>query len=228
MVESVEKRFLHRGDLFGLEFHEGYVFMAVKSWSLNQYRPYNGVGEISPEGSTDAERLKDDSGDDIIYMDSGQAKVLHVSIGQRPASVRRYTYYPENAKLLHQIPNLTTSSARSGDDYGYVDGSDTPYDKPSDAEEIVVPPGVHLNFVFHNPSQNKSVKPTLNIRMREYNITFLDPDSDRDMIKRIISPGSPMPIYNVGTLNAKENIDETDWDVRPMRQSEVDKLRRGN
>lgn len=226
MVESIESSFMDRGDLFGLEFHEGYVFMAVESWSLNQFRPYTDVGEIAPGDSSSTERLEDKSGDDIIYTESGQKKVLHVGIGQRPASLRRYTYYPENSKLLHQIPNLTSSSARNGDNYGFVDGTDTPYDKPSDAEELVVPPGIHLNFTFFNPNENDSVIPSLNIRMREYNVSFLDPDKNLDQIKRIIAPGSPMPIYDVGTLDSKERLDETDWDIEPLSASDVTELRR--
>jgi hypothetical protein len=226
MVKSIEESFMDRGDLFGLEFHEGYVFLAVESWSLNQFRPYTDIGEVNPSDSSETKRLEDSSGDDIIYTQAGQKKVLHVGIGQRPASLRRYTYFPENAKLLHQVPNLTASSARSGDNYGFVDGTDTPYDEPSDAEELVIPPGIHLNFTFFNPNQNDSVVPSLNIRMREYNVSFLDPKEDIDQIKRVISPGSPMPIYNVGTLDSKERLDETDWDAQPMSPTEVGKLRR--
>lgn len=225
MADPIEDNFMKRGDLFGLEFNEGYVFFSVESWSFAQYRPYDLLDEISAQGDSGQVRLEDSDSRDITYLSPGVPKVLHVSIGQRPVSLRRYTYFPENADLLHQVPNLTNPSARSGDDYGFVDGSDSPYGEPTDADELVIPPGVHLNHVFYNPNQNKPIKPSLNIRMREYKVQVLDPKKDKDQIRRIVSPGSPAPIYSVGTIDTQENISATKWDADPIPADTVEKIR---
>jgi len=226
MADPIEENFMKRGDLFGLEFHEGYAFFSIESWGFNQYRPYTGLDKIGPQSGSGFVRLEDDTGDDITYVPPNTDKVLHVSIGQRPASLRRYTYYPENSNLLHQIPNLTSPSARGGDDYGYVDGNNTPYEDPTDAEELLIPPGVHLNHVLYNPNQNKTVRPVLNIKMREYKITHLDPNKDKNQVKRIVSPGSPAPIYPVGTIGSQENVGATKWDVELASRDDVVDIRR--
>lgn len=227
MADAIEEDFMKRGDLFGLEFHEGYVFFSIESWGFSQYRPYDDLDEISAQSDSGQVRLEDTDSKDITYIKPGTAKVLHLAIGQRPASLRRYTYYPENSELRHQIPNLTNPSARGGDDYGFVDGHDSPFEQPTDASEMVVPPGVHLNHVFYNPNQNKPVKPSLNIRMREYKVQFLHPKQDKDQIRRIISPGSPAPIYPVGTIDSQENLSATKWTIDPVPDDEVRKIRRG-
>lgn len=226
MADPVEENFMKRGDLFGLEFHEGYAFFSIESWGFSQYRPYSELDKIGPRSDSDFVRLENAEGDDITYVPPNTDKVLHVSIGQRPASLRRYTYFPENSNLLHQIPNLTNPSARGGDDYGYVDGNDTPYEEPTDAEELVIPPGIHLNHVFYNPNQDKTVRPVLNIKMREYKVNHLDPQRDKNQIRRIVSPGSPAPIYPVGTINVQENASKTKWDFKPVSKDKVVDIRR--
>jgi len=222
-LQSIEQKFLNTGDLFALRFNQGLVFLEVTGWEQNKYAPYNGVGVIGSQDSSGFQRLEDD-GDDILYMEKRQKKVIHAGIGQSPAVLRRYTNYPEGENRLRSIPNLSTPKA--GEDFGYVDGDESPYNGPTDVEELFVAPGIHLDFDFYNPD-NEAHEPILNIKMREYNIRALDPrrEENRNAIKRIISPGSPIPVSPAGSLDNQADFDlEQFWDTTPITPIQARKL----
>lgn len=208
----ITQKFLDTGDLFGLRFSNGLVFFEVESWEQPKYEPYTGVGSVSSDSTTSFQRLEDGS-DDILYIENSQQKVKHVGIGMYPESIRRFTNYPEAENRLRQIDNLSTPSG--SDNYGFVDGGDSPYSSPTDAEELLIPPGIHLDFAFHNPDPSPH-EVRLNIMMREYNVRPLDPGrpEDANAINLIMNPKSPIPVKPVGS---KDNQDryrlENDWNV---------------
>lgn len=220
---SIDEKFLDRNDVFALEFNRGFVFLQVTGWEQLQYKPYTGVSSINPQSSSGFSRLEDSNDNDILYVNEGDEKVIHAGIGHMPASVRRYTNYPESENRLRTIPNLSAPRPSNGDDYGYVDGDDSPYNNPTDVEELVIPPGVNLDFNFYNPDQNESKQPILNIRMREYNVEILDPREDSNTVKRVLNPGSPMPTYPVGSIDNQKSIGKlrNQWDVSPKSRDEI-------
>jgi hypothetical protein len=214
-LNPIEDKFLNTGDLFAMRFSDGLIFLEVTGWQQNRYSPYNNIEEIPADSSSGFQRLEHD-GDDILFIEKRKQKVSHVGIGHSPSHVRRYTNFPEGEVRLRSIPNLSTP--RSGDDYGYVDGNESPFSNPTEAEELFIPPGVHLDFNFHN-ADTKPAKPILNIKMREYNIRTLKPsnDSDKNAIKRIVSAGSPIPIAPAGGMDRQVDYDLEDfWGVAPM------------
>lgn len=225
----IDEKFLSRRDLFALEFTEGLVFLEVRDWEFLQYRPYDGVDTISAQSSKGETILQDGNGDEIVYMDKGVEKVLHGSIGVYPNTMRMYTRYPEGSKKLGTWPNLNTASSSSGDDYGFISGEDSPYKTPTDELELFVPPGVEISHEFFNP-EDRPREPKLNLRFRKYKINALDWNNDghKKSIKRILSPGSPMPIAPVGTFDNKYSYDLQDtWGVRPMPRSQAFKIVEG-
>lgn len=225
-VESIQSKFLGEGELFGLKFNNGYVFCEVEGWTQTKYDPYAGVGTVGPQSGSGFQRLEHD-GDDILYIERDNSKVKQVSIGQRPAVIRRYSNYPEDQNRLRSINNL--GAPVPGDNYGFIDGEDSPYQQPTEAEELWVTPSQHLNFNFYNPDSvehNVSIK----IALREYNIRTLDPNNnvDRNAIKRIMSPGSPMPVVPAGTKDRQVDFTlRKFWKVDPMPKSEAEKIGRG-
>lgn len=219
----IEEKFLDVGDLFGLRFNEGMVFLEVQGWEQNRYSPYTGVGEVNSQNSSGFQRLEDNS-DDILFVEKRKKKVIHTAIGMSPAHFRRYTNYPEGQNRLRRVPNLSTPT--SGDDFGYVDGNNSPYESPTDVEELFIPPGVHLDFDFYNAGKENQ-EPVLNIKMREYNIRPLNPRSsaDQNAVGRIVSTGSPIPIAPVGGLDNQDNYDlEQHWGVSPISFTEARRI----
>ncbi len=224
MATKITEKFLNHRDLFGIEWQGGVTFHEVLGWESAKYKPYKNLEDI--ESGTDLggrfTRLEDDAGDDILYVEKGDThSVIHAGIGHRPAVLRRYTFYPENQSKTGKFPNLQAPSP--GDEYGYVDGEDSPYEEPTDAQELMMPPGVRASFDFHNPG-NDTHYPVLNIKARVYNVRVLDPQSSEDInqIKRIASPGSPAPIFPVGTTRAKAEFTmDRQWSATPISISQA-------
>lgn len=226
-ASSIDDKFLGSRDMFGVRFSQGLIFLEVEGWEQNRYSPYNEIGDVEGQSSAGFERLEHE-GDDILYIEKSDKKMLHCAIGQSPSHIRRYTNYPEGENRLRSFPNLGTP--RSGDDFGYVDGNDSPYEQPTDVEELWIPPGVHLDFNFYN-ADTQTHEPILNIVAREYNIRPLVPDRDEDarQIRRIVSPGSPMPLVPAGSMDRQVEFDLDDfWEVEPIGFDEARRLGGGN
>jgi len=221
--KSIDEKFLESGDLFVLKYSNGYKFFEVETWKTLKFRPYD-VGTVSAGSTQGFERLTDVNGDDILYVEQGDSVVLHASIGMSPASVRRYTNFPESENRLRTIPNLPNPSARNGDDYGFVDGEDSPFSQPTDAEELFIPPNTHLDFAFHNPSPTRPVSPKLNIKMRGYQVNEIDPSNRRNIVQRAMSPGSPIPVSTVGSSTNQKSLSGKVWDVGPVPESQIQRI----
>jgi len=223
-MEVIEEKFHQSGDIFALRFNGGLVFLEVDNWEQTKYAPHTNVGEAPAGDSSGFTRLEDDDTDDILFVDKKKQKVIHAAVGHSPAVLRRYTNYPESENRLRKLPNI--GAPVPGDDYGYVDGVDTSYQNPTDIEELYIPPGVHLDFNFHN-ADTEPHQPILNIVMRVYDINPIDPrsGSGRQAAKRVVSPGSPMPIANVGSLDSQARYQLQDsWGIKPITENEARSL----
>lgn len=224
-LNTIQEKFLDVGDLFGLEYNEGYVFCEVTGWSQSKFSPHTGVGQVAADSSSGFDRLQDPSGDDILYVEEAEQKVNHVGIGHSPDVIRRYTNFPESEHRLRKIPNLSTPTP--GDDFGYVDGGDSPFNEPTDVEELFVPPGVHLDFAFYN-NDDEQHRVVVNVMMRTYNIRPLDPNnnSDRNAISRIMSPGAPIPVMPVGSTDNQAGYGNLEryWGVSPVNERKARQL----
>lgn len=227
MAKSITEKFLDQRDLFGIEWDTGYTFHEVTGWERVEYQPFEQLEDLDSGSNLSGRwsRLEDGAGDDVFHVPKDDKdKVLHAGIGHRPASIRRYAFYPEDQSRVGKFPNLSAPSPP--DDYGYVDGEDSPYENPTDAQEFILPPGVRASFDFHNPT-NLDHQPVLNILGRVYTVRVLDPEREEDanQIKRIASIGSPMPLYSIGTTRAKAEFDlNNEWDVDTLGLQEARNL----
>lgn len=216
-INDITSKFLGTGDLLALKFNQGYVFLEVSGWEQIKFAPYNEFSQVAPGESTGFSRL-DYEGDDILFTEKRKKKVKHVAIGHSPSIMRRYTNYPEDEVRLRKLENV--GAPNTGDDYGYISGEDSPYQSPTDAEELYIPPGVHLNFNFHNPD-TEAHTPIINVVMRQYTVEALDPSNEQDAnaIRRIMSPGSPIPIAPAGSVDRQINYDLSEfWGVTPVSE----------
>lgn len=223
-VTQISEKFLSTGDLFGIKFNEGYVFCEVTGWEQIKFAPHSAIGSVGSDSASGFDRLKHD-GDDILFTEKRKKKVKHAAIGHSPSVIRRYTNYPEGETRLRKLENIGTPSA--GDDFGYVDGESSPYYSPTDAEELYIPPGNHLDFNFYNPD-NEDHNVVMNILLREYDVRPLKKGRDNNAINRIISPGSPMPIAPAGSADRQVAYDLSEfWGVDVIPNEKVHK-RGGN
>jgi len=225
--KQIEEKFLDSGDLFVLKYNGGYKFFNVEMWEQTAFEPYDNIGTVAGQGNAGFERLEDENGDDILYSDQGSDVVLHVGIGQSPSFVQRYTNYPEGENRLRTLPNLSVPSSRNGDNFGAVDGNDSPYDAPTEAEELFIPPNTNIDFDFYNPS-TEAVAPKLNIVIREYYVNEIDPKKNPDVVRRCMSPGSPVPIAPVGSADNQKGTSRGNWDIDPATRTEITNILNNN
>lgn len=219
---SIDQKFLGQGDLFGIKFSNGYAFFEVVGKQVVQYKPHTATGEVAAGESTTWRRLEEDS-DDILHIENQDNKILHGAIGISPTEIRMYNNYPESENRMGKLPNLSTPTP--GDKYGYIDGRSSPYNEPTDAREFWIPPNVHLDFAFTNPDSSGH-SPILNLKFASYNVKALDPNTHRDSIKRIVTPGSPMPVSPAGTPDYQTEFrgSKTFGNVL-VREQEIESLR---
>lgn len=229
--EGIEEQFLDRNDLFGLHYREGLVFLEVKSKDITKYKPYSGLEDIEADTNLDGgfQRLEEPgTSNDILEVDdTDKDTVIHAAVGHKPWFLRRFTRYPEDSGVMGDITNLQFPRPSDGDTYGYIDGKDSPYDAPSSARELVIPYGPNLSFDFYNPD-NSDHEPILNIKMAQYKVRGLVPtnENDKNMIKRSLSPGTPIPIYIVGTPGNRASFNSDMKNVYGVAPIPEEKLRK--
>lgn len=224
-VSRIEQKFLSQNDLFGIKFNQGLVFLEVEGWEQTKYDPYS-VGTVGPQSGSGFDRLEHE-GDDILYVENDQQKVKHLAMGHRPASVRRYTNYPEDETRLRGLNNI--GAPVPGDNFGFVDGEDSPYEAPTEAEELYVTPGEHLNFNFYNPDTEEH-EVLVKMVIREYNINSLDPNDSSDIaaIRRVLQPGSPMPVVPAGSKDRQISYTlKKFWGVDAISEQRAERIKEG-
>lgn len=226
MAEPIDNKFLDRGDLFGLEFRDGFIFYQVRAFEETHYQPHTQFGDIDADSSySNYQRLDDADGDDILFVPKEDVfKIKHAAIGHKPSFIRRFTNYPEDEVRLRSTPNLGPPT--TGDKFGYIDGYDSPYEQPTDAEELFIPSNNHLNFNFYNPDEDQHA-PTIQVMMRTYKVDPLNPNNkeDKNAIKAIVNPKTPMPLPPAGSLDTQVPFTYmSTYDVRPMTLKEARNL----
>lgn len=218
----IADKFLNTNDLFALRFSQGLVFCEVDGFQQTEYKPFTGIGEVPAQSSSGWTVLEHD-GDEILTVPENEQKVLHVGIGQNSDTIRRYTNYPEAQNRLRKLPNLSSPSPSRGSNFGYVDGDSSPYQEPTDAEEMFIPPGESVDFNFYNPD-DRPQEVALSIKARVYEINTLDPQmsENESAVRRIVKPGSAPPIANVGSFDNQAGFKyQSEWGVDPVGLAEI-------
>jgi len=229
--DRIEERFLDTNDLFALRYREGLMFFEVDNRDVTKYKPYEQLGDIPPEGDlpNGFRQLEDGNNNDILEVDDDDDLVVkHVGIGIHTSFLRAQVRYPEGGQKLYEISNLGSPSIN--DPWGYVDGEDSPYDMPTKAFELWIPPEQSVSVNFFNPDSSESHQPVLNIKVAQYEVNPLDPrkGKNRGAIRKIVKPGTPVPVATVGTRDTPREFNrEREWDVRPVRREKAQNIAMG-
>lgn len=223
--DVIEDRFLDNRDLFALRYSQGLVFLEVEEFEDTEYEEFSNLEDISSGSnlSNGYQRLEDSNSDDLLFVPSDDENtILHVGIGIAPSVIEMFVSYPEGSRNMRSIPDLSTPPT-PGSNFGHVDGSKSPYRQPTSHSELVIPPKQRISVDFQNPG-NDSHEPLLKLVYRKYNVSVLDPQSgvDKNVIDRIVNPGSPAPIFTVGNFDSKADYNmEDEWGVNPRSRSRI-------
>jgi len=223
----IRERFLEDRNLFALRYKEGLVFLEVEEYEDTEFDRFTQLGDIESDTSLDSgyQNLNDSSGDDILKVpgDASSKTVIHTALGIAPTQIEVDIAYPDGTRTRGSIPNLS-GNPTSGGQVGGIDGSQSPYNEPTEKTELIIPPKQEVEFNFHNLDTEDSHEPILYIPIRKYRVNVLNINNgmDRGAIKNILRPGSPAPIKSVGNYLQKNEFNlQNEWGVRPVRREDA-------
>jgi hypothetical protein len=230
LVPIVDK-FLHKNYLFALEFQEGLVFGRVVRRRPCQWRPYklidvNGTAVTISAATAQAELQFRDSRNtqnDILYLsqssNSGYPWLLYGSFGLKPQYINAYPRFPAGKDLSGRFPNVDPIRPSAGDDTGYLNSLNSPYDEPSDWLEIVIPPGQHLSVEYYNKDAARAYQPVLNLQFCVYWFQPLTPPRFSRLISMIALRQVPAALLTVGFGDVPLDFGSVltkDWNATPL------------
>jgi len=238
-IKPITSKFLEPNYLFALQWREGFIFGRVLRRRICNYKPWslidaNGSSvEISPSSHQAALRFRDPRAParDILYLDTttnaGLPWFFHGAFGIKPQQVYMYLRQPEGETIPGKFPNLNPIRPSQGDDFGYINSLNSPYEQPTDWVEVVIPPGMHLSAEFYNKDPDRTIRPVLNILFALYWVELFKPETHPDLIANIAArryEGAKAAFLTVGFGDYPENMGDIlmkDWGVRPMSLDEA-------
>lgn len=189
----IEHRFLRENQLLGLGFpDQGYIFMRCMFVEEVEYNNYEeSPGSVAADTFEDSARLPIDaySIDNLLRVENCD-HVYQVFFGINPGAVRQYLYYPYETGRR----NLDVKTVYTKAKFGYIDGYQSEYDRPSPASELFIPKDIEVGFGWWNPLPD-AVTVELNILIRRMKMSILD---DVDLIQRILTGAQPCRLVTLG------------------------------
>lgn len=230
------EKILESNYLFALQFREGFVFGRTVRRRICQYKPWpliesDGTAVEIAASSTKAElRFRDPRNpkNEILYLDtstnSGYPWFLHGSIGIKPQYINMYPRFPEGKDIPGKFPNVDPIKPASGDDLGYVNSLNSPYEEPTDYIEYVIPPGLHLGAEYYNKDTARTHRPVLNLLFALYWVQTFTKEKHANLIRRIAAREVPAAFLTVGFGDFPQELGDKlkeDWKVEPMSLDEA-------
>lgn len=213
-TSRVEHLFLKENYLLGLNFPvDGIIPLRILAKEVINFS-YQAVtktneGSITTTGTIAADTQVDSSKlsfnayniDNIIRV-LDCAHIYQMFVGIKPSAIKQYLYYPAESaqKGLDQKPIFSKSP------YGYIDGFESPYDKPSPQTEMWIPKGIDVGFSWYNPLSTAE-QVDLNLLIVKYLVKVV---RDGDIVEGMIKGNTPMRIATIGGL------DGVNYNPRPI------------
>jgi hypothetical protein len=195
-ISRIESRFLRENQLAALGFpRQGFLFFRCTGVEEIDYH-YNEVpGTIAANTWADSARLTMSaySIDNILRVEDCD-HVYQVFMGWKPGVVRQYLYYPFDTPRR----NLDVKKVYTKSPFGYIDGFESEYDKPSPKTELFIPKDVEVGFGWWNPS-SEPVDVEMNILIRRMTVEML---RDVDLVEKILTNKQPCRLVSPGGIGA--------------------------
>lgn len=237
----IRETFLKQNFRFALEFREGFVFGRVIKRRVMQYRPYSVIDsngdtiDISANSSYNSQiKLRDprNTSNELLYLQEttggGFPWFMHGAFGVWPPQVRMYPRFPEgDGEVSGRFPGVDPIRPQQGNDLGYIDYRNSPYEVPTDHIPVVLPPQEILGAEFYNLDDDKTHNPVLNVLFALYFCQIFKPRKHADIISDIANGYKGANFLCVGYGDHSENMTDTlikDWGIEPMPLDEASEL----
>ena len=238
-IIPINKKFMQHNQSFALEIREGFLFgrvirRRICQWPEFQLIDANGTVIDLAASSTQAElRFRDPRNpqNDILYLDSstnaGYPWLYHGAFGIKPQYINMYLRYPEGDIIPGKFPAVDPIRAAVGDNISPLTGLVSPYDEPTDYQEVIIQPGVHLAAEYFNRDEKRNHVPVLNISFCLYWIQWFRPTTHPTAISDIAMKryeGARAPFLKAGFGDFPHDLGPQiikDWEVTPLTLNEA-------
>lgn len=221
-TERLDKDIVKRNYNVALGFRQGYIFFRVMHRELFPllYDPFAEITNFAGAGTIDlaantyitSKELPSTtlSSTNIFKVDK-QNHMYQLFFGIAPSVCRIFPAYPRETEINQLDEGLHIPTYPI---YGFIDGFESPLNKPSPRSEIFVPYGPLVGFAFYNYAPY-NIKPLLRFIVNRMQVEVI---TDPDLIQRIINRRVECRFATVGGLDNIWGAGQYRkwWDVDPI------------
>lgn len=193
MYKPIGQRWAEEDELLGVRFGQGWLFSRVIARGRRTFKHYSGVGNIdvsAARNAAEASLTVTISGQavSILKLNTEKPFLYHGSIGIFPAHIQAIVRQPAAKTALGKFQNVGTEVNFSGSAstrYYSFDGEMSPYERPTEAAELIIPPNMEVGFEWYDPGQYDA-EPTLKLMFMMYELQILRPNSRKRTWENLI------------------------------------------
>lgn len=222
--ERIDKKIVRENYNVGLGFKDGYVFFRATHREIFPflYDLFAEITDFAGAGTVDmtadqyitVKELKSDTlaATNILAVDEYD-HLYQLFYGLSPSEVRVFPAYPRETEI-HQLDvglHLPTYTV-----FGFIDGFESPLNKPSPRSQLFIPYGPLVGFAFHNPSPTK-IKPMMRLIINRLKVEVI---KDVDLVTKLIQRRVECTFATLGGIDnpwgtSKANYKKW-WGVQPV------------
>ena len=223
-LERIDKVIVRENHNIGLGFKDGYVFFRTthrETFPL-LYDLFAEISDFAGAGTTEmtaaqyitAKELKSDTlSASNIFKVTEKDHLYQLFYGFSPSVLKVFPAYPRETEINHLEVGLHTSSYTT---FGFLDGFESPINKPSPRSQVFVPYGPLIGFAFHNYAPY-SIKPMMRFIVNRLKVATI---KDPDLIMKILQRRVECTFATIGGLGSpwgtsKANYEDW-WKVQPI------------
>jgi len=223
-LERIDKVIVRENHNIGLGFKDGYVFFRATHRELFPllYDLFAEISDFAGAGATEmdaaeyvsAKELKSDTlaATNIFKVDE-KDHVYQLFFGVSPSVCRVFPAYPRETEINHLDVGLHTSTYTI---FGFIDGFESPVNKPSPRSQIFVPYGPLIGFAFYNYAPY-AIKPMMRFIVNRLKVEVI---KDPDLIMKILQRRVECTFATIGGIEnpwgtSKANYKNW-WKVEPV------------
>ena len=208
----------------GLGFKDGYVFFRTthrETFPL-LYDLFAEISDFAGAGTVEmtaaqyitAKELKSDTlAATNIFAVKEKDHLYQLFYGVSPSPLRVFPAYPRETEINHLDVGLHTQSYTI---FGFVDGFETPLNKPSPHSRLFVPYGPLIGFAFYNYAPY-SIKPMMRFIVNRLKVETI---KDVDLIMKILQSRVKCTFATIGGIESPWGTTKVNykdwWGVEPV------------
>ena len=223
-LERIDKKIVQENYNLGLGFKEGYVFFRVTHrelfpllYDLIAEMPDvfgAGVTEMAAKQYVSPKELKSDTlAATNIWSVEEEDHIYQLFCGMSPSVFRMFPAYPRETEInqldigLH-LPTYTI--------FGFIDGFESPLDKPSPRSQVFIPYGPLIGWAMYNYAPY-AIQPMMRFIVNRLKVEAI---TDPELVMKIVQRRVECSLTTIGGIDAtwgtsKKNYKDW-WGVLPV------------